>query len=229
MQRANQTNSGPTSKAPAQRARILALLRERGPAGASNNELNAIGFRYGARIWELRRQGYAIRTVPEGEGAFRFILEGEPRTAPGQSKLVEFPAPSRKPAKAKPARAKPGRARQFPAQRDLFALTRVLRRSVVFMLAPLVSTVFGLDVHWPTKLLLLAILDECNKRAECSPSIPRLARKTGLPALAVQKQLAELEAAGALCPLARRRSGAPARARIDLAALPQRAPYRGAR
>lgn len=44
----------------------------------NNAELNEIGFRYAARIWELRKMGFAIRTIPEGEGAFRFVLEGEP-------------------------------------------------------------------------------------------------------------------------------------------------------
>jgi len=57
-----------------QRAAILALLRERGAAGVSNVELNAVGFRYGGRIFELRRAGHAIATVCEGAGRFRFVL-----------------------------------------------------------------------------------------------------------------------------------------------------------
>ena len=70
---------GPTTKAPSHRDRILALLRERGPEGAMNVELNRIGFRYGGRVHELREMGYVIRTDRlEPEGLFRFVLVEEP-------------------------------------------------------------------------------------------------------------------------------------------------------
>lgn len=68
----------PTTKAPAQRSRILGLLRERGPVGATNRELKEIGFRYGGRLHELRREGFSIETIREGEGLFRFVLLAEP-------------------------------------------------------------------------------------------------------------------------------------------------------
>jgi Helix-turn-helix domain len=68
------TGSAPPSKSPAQRERILSLLRSRGAAGVSNSELNAICFRYGARIFELRKAGHQIETVREGETEFRFVL-----------------------------------------------------------------------------------------------------------------------------------------------------------
>ena len=71
--------SAPPTKSPAQRERILLLLRSRGPVGATNVELNAICFRYGARIFELREIGYNIQTRREGETEFRFILVGEPK------------------------------------------------------------------------------------------------------------------------------------------------------
>ncbi len=76
----NETNgSGPTTKAPSHRDRILALLRKRGPEGATNVELNRIGFRYGGRVHELRGMGYVIRTDRlEPEGLFRFVLVEEP-------------------------------------------------------------------------------------------------------------------------------------------------------
>jgi hypothetical protein len=66
------------SKGPAQRERILSLLRFRGAAGASNVELNAIAFRYGGRIHELRGMGYRIDTRRESENLFRFVLVSEP-------------------------------------------------------------------------------------------------------------------------------------------------------
>jgi len=73
--------SGSPSKRPAQRERILSLLRSRGAAGATNIELNAIAFRYGGRIHELRGMGYRIDTVRESENLFRFVLVSEPRKA----------------------------------------------------------------------------------------------------------------------------------------------------
>ena len=63
----------------AQRDRILALLRERGPAGVSNVELNAIAFRYGGRIFELRRAGFTIDTIRSStDSIFTFVLRSEP-------------------------------------------------------------------------------------------------------------------------------------------------------
>lgn len=67
-----------SEKIVSQRARILTLLRERGAAGATNIELNQICFRYGGRIFELRKLGFGIRTIREGESIFRFVLHGEP-------------------------------------------------------------------------------------------------------------------------------------------------------
>jgi hypothetical protein len=70
--------SGPTSRSPNQREKIVNLLRERGPTGASNRELNSLCFRYGARIWELRRAGYDVVTIRDGNGLFRFVLRRGP-------------------------------------------------------------------------------------------------------------------------------------------------------
>lgn len=54
-----------------QHHRILALLRQ-GPA--TNVELSAIGQRFGGRIHELRRAGYAILREQEGQGLYRYTL-----------------------------------------------------------------------------------------------------------------------------------------------------------
>ena len=70
----------PTSKAPGQRERLLELLRARGNAGVTNTELNSlVGFRYGARLFELRRMGHVITTERESgeESVFRFKLVHE--------------------------------------------------------------------------------------------------------------------------------------------------------
>lgn len=57
-----------------QRDVILALLLDHGQTGITNIELNKVAFRYGGRIFELRRMGHAIETAPEGGGVFRFTL-----------------------------------------------------------------------------------------------------------------------------------------------------------
>ena len=65
-------------RAPGQRDKILGLLRERGSAGVGNRELNALCFRYGARLFEIRRDGYDVETICEGAGIFRFVLRRGP-------------------------------------------------------------------------------------------------------------------------------------------------------
>jgi hypothetical protein len=66
--------------------KALALLRERGQAGATNAELlETAGYRYGARLLEIRRAGWEVESRHEQDGRWRFILHG-PRL-PGQMDL----------------------------------------------------------------------------------------------------------------------------------------------
>lgn len=58
-----------------QTARILRLLKANGRA--TNKELNKICFRYGARIFELRREGHVIVTNRIKDGLFEFVYMGE--------------------------------------------------------------------------------------------------------------------------------------------------------
>jgi len=108
------------SKALGQRERILTLLCKRGRAGATNSELNLIGFRYGARIWELRHQGYQICTLREDDQVFRFVLDGEPTgTQPEVASSKTFDeGPDAEPEKNVPAQmSEPG---PEPRQQELF-------------------------------------------------------------------------------------------------------------
>lgn len=59
----------------ATRERVLARLQE-GPA--TNVQLLDICMRFGARILELRREGYDIRTKPRGGGIFLYVLHAAP-------------------------------------------------------------------------------------------------------------------------------------------------------
>jgi hypothetical protein len=66
-----------TDRSASQRQQILELLRERGSGGVTNAELNEVCFRYGARIFELRKAGHKIKTVGGPKGLFRFVLSPE--------------------------------------------------------------------------------------------------------------------------------------------------------
>jgi len=54
------------------KVRVLDALR-RGPQ--TNVDLNAICYRYGARIHELRAAGYVITRTPAGRGVFVYRVE----------------------------------------------------------------------------------------------------------------------------------------------------------
>ena len=57
-----------------QTARVLNLLKANGKA--TNSELNKICFRYGARIFELRKEGHIIVTNRVKEGLYEFSYQG---------------------------------------------------------------------------------------------------------------------------------------------------------
>lgn len=57
-----------------QSSKILKLFKEKGTV--TNHELNRICFRYGARIHELRNDGYIIVTSKLKEGLFSFTYKG---------------------------------------------------------------------------------------------------------------------------------------------------------
>lgn len=57
-----------------QTARILNLLKANGEA--TNAQLNKICYRYGARIHELRAEGFDILSVKEKDGLWRFVYKG---------------------------------------------------------------------------------------------------------------------------------------------------------
>lgn len=57
-----------------QTTKILRLLKTQGTV--SNLELNRICYRYGARIHELRNDGYLIVTKRLSNGLFMFVYKG---------------------------------------------------------------------------------------------------------------------------------------------------------
>lgn len=62
-----------------QRDQVLQALRQAGTNGVSNGYLNRLGiYRYSARVHELRRDGFEIRTVNGRDGLCTFYLTSEP-------------------------------------------------------------------------------------------------------------------------------------------------------
>ena len=57
-----------------QQQSILDALRRAGAAGCTSRDLNAICFRYGGRIMELRAMGHDIKTERIEDGLFRYTL-----------------------------------------------------------------------------------------------------------------------------------------------------------
>lgn len=58
-----------------QTAKILRLLKERGKL--TNHELNKLCYRYGARIYELRKEGHLIISNHIKDGLWEFVYKGE--------------------------------------------------------------------------------------------------------------------------------------------------------
>ncbi len=68
--------------------RVLQLLQQRGKVGATNAELIVCGgYRYGARIFDLRQAGWDIETLSADGGLFRFILKGRTDSKAEQQNL----------------------------------------------------------------------------------------------------------------------------------------------
>lgn len=89
-----------------QRDQVLKMLREAGRRGVTNSELNHhVGYRYSARVFELRNRGFDIETVNGKGGLCTFYLKAEPPTlvppspeppsVGGGEQLALFDLPSR--------------------------------------------------------------------------------------------------------------------------------------
>ena len=56
--------------------RVFDALKKGGKGGVTNAQLNKISFRYGAIIFNLRKDGYNIRTEKIGNnGLYKFYME----------------------------------------------------------------------------------------------------------------------------------------------------------
>lgn len=64
----------PTQSKEKQTAKILKLLKSKGQA--TNHELERICYRYGARVYDLRTEGWIIVTEHVKGPTYRYILKG---------------------------------------------------------------------------------------------------------------------------------------------------------
>ncbi len=87
-----------------QKKQILDMLSEAGDEGVTNRDLNLVAFRYSARIDDLKKKGFDIRSKRVKGSLWRFILV--------RPVLVTPQAP--KPPPGKPT---------GPAQQSLFEIT----------------------------------------------------------------------------------------------------------
>lgn len=58
--------------------RIVELLRERGPTGATSADLSKIALKYTGRLSEVRAAGFVLETAYEGPAVHRYFLRAEP-------------------------------------------------------------------------------------------------------------------------------------------------------
>lgn len=71
-----------THSRPTQKQKLLRFLIARGKHGLTNHELNEhIGYRYGARLFELRKEGHDIERKHEQGPTWRFTLIPEKESA----------------------------------------------------------------------------------------------------------------------------------------------------
>ena len=100
--------------------RVLAALVAAGPVGATNDQLNDICFRYGARIKELRDEGHRIEREHVMGGCYRYVYQGPPAALPMPGTFVPpvgMPVYTTAPAAAK---ARPSRTTSDIQQGGLF-------------------------------------------------------------------------------------------------------------
>jgi hypothetical protein len=105
-QNKSSVSSGPTTKSPNQRQKIIELLRRNGKAGLLTGDfLKMPCARYSSRIAELRIQGYEILTERITESCFKYTLVSEPLTP---KELPSFQPRPKATAQEQPSLFQPG-------------------------------------------------------------------------------------------------------------------------
>jgi hypothetical protein len=70
--------------------KIVQALKDAGPEGVTNAELNKITFKYDARISDLRRKGYVIKTEYIARGVYKYYLISTPSQIKVHDKAIDI-------------------------------------------------------------------------------------------------------------------------------------------
>lgn len=71
-----------------QREKILKMLEDAGDEGVTNLALNTVAYRYGGRLFELRQDGYRIRSSHVKGSVWRFTLLPQDKANPGSMQVA---------------------------------------------------------------------------------------------------------------------------------------------
>ncbi|WP_285250227.1 hypothetical protein [Pseudarthrobacter sp. fls2-241-R2A-168] len=71
-----------------QREKILKMLEAAGEQGVTNIQMNKTAYRYGGRLFELRQDGYRIRSGHVKGSVWRFTLLPQDKANPGSMQVA---------------------------------------------------------------------------------------------------------------------------------------------
>jgi hypothetical protein len=60
-----------------QKETVLKMLQEAGEQGVTNTKLRRVALRFTSIIHLLKKDGYIIETVSDGDGVYRYVLKGK--------------------------------------------------------------------------------------------------------------------------------------------------------
>lgn len=75
------------SRLNSQKETILKMLQEAGDNGVPNTKLRRVALRFTSVIHQLKKVGYIIEVVSDGDGVYRYVLKGKTEPAKEESAL----------------------------------------------------------------------------------------------------------------------------------------------
>lgn len=70
-----------------QKETIIEMLQESGDNGVPNTKLRRVALRFTDVIYQLKKDGYIIEVVSDGDGVYRYVLKGKTEPAKEESAL----------------------------------------------------------------------------------------------------------------------------------------------
>ena len=75
------------SRLNSQKETILKMLQEAGDKGVPNTKLRQVALRFTGVIHKLKKDGYIIEVVSDGDGVYRYVLKGKTEPSKEESAL----------------------------------------------------------------------------------------------------------------------------------------------